>query len=429
MSFREAVSKLRSLQLFGVKLGLRNIRILLELLGNPERSFRSVHIAGTNGKGSVAALMAAALADGGFKTGLYTSPHLISEVERIRVASKEIGEEVFTRRTGEVFRAIDRGMEEGRFEAHPTYFEVMTAVAFHHFSREGVEIAVVETGLGGRLDATNVLDPALAVITRIALDHENHLGGSLEEICREKGAIIKAGTPVVVAPQEGRVIDILRDTADSKRAPFHSVSEEVEATFHRDGSLELATPGFRHRPLKPSLPGGHQKENMATAVRALEVLSRAGFEVKAKAIEEAFSTAVWRGRLEWVDLGEKRVLLDCAHNPDAARSLREYIQSLGEADFALLFAAMRDKDYGGMIAELAPIAGRVVVTRVENERSAPPEKLLWRAMRHNPRTTVAPDIETAVANLLGEDFDFTVVTGSIYLVGEFLRKFDPSRGG
>ncbi|HEX6161737.1 MAG TPA: folylpolyglutamate synthase/dihydrofolate synthase family protein [Vicinamibacterales bacterium] len=404
-----AVERLFALEQFGIKLGLDNIRTILAALGNPERAWQSIHIAGTNGKGSVAAMVECGLRAGGLKTGRYTSPHLDRIEERVAINGQPIDSATFEAVTAEVFDVIDRldaGRVPGRSlgEGRPTFFEVSTAIAFEIFKRESVDVAVVEVGLGGRFDATNVLTPTITAITSIAFDHERHLGHTLPEIAFEKAGIAKRGVPLIV----GR----LPAEAASRIA---QVAREVEAPL-----LDAhATPTDRkYPPLTPALPGRHQLENAAVAVAILERWSAMVKHLTTDAIVTGVTRCEWPARLEWLHIPPGReLLIDAAHNPAGAAALASYLQDTGSGKLPVVFAAMADKDLKNMIGALAPVASAFIATTVPNARARSAEDL---ATAIRELTTVPVDAisspQDAVARAL-EQSRRAVACGSIYMIG------------
>jgi dihydrofolate synthase/folylpolyglutamate synthase len=375
-----------------IKLGLERIRTLLSALGNPERKVPCVHVAGTNGKGSVSAMIERGLREAGFKTGLFTSPHLVSPVERIQVNGEPISEPDFLA----ALKAVEDASDP---EDHPTYFEMVTAMAFWHFARVGVERLVLEVGLGGRLDATNVVDPLLSVITPVDLDHQQYLGNTLLEIAREKAGIIKPGRPVVLAPQHPETMPAFHGDIDHVSA--WSVSDLV---LRPDGCCYTATRGSQTLRIECPLPGGHQVTNSLTAATALLRLGVGP--------EAGIAKTTWPGRLEIVRR-EPLIYLDGAHNPAAAARLKEFI----EAHFRgrpvwLVFGVMRDKDVSGITSQLFPLAAKVILTRAQHDRSLEPERIAEGAV-------VTQSVPEALSLLRTAPKDAVIfITGSLFVVGE-----------
>ena len=404
----DPLTYLVGLERFGIKFGLENISTIVERLGHPERSFRSVHVAGTNGKGSVTAMVDAALRAAGHLTARYTSPHLVTLAERFVIDGRPVEHEALVAAIADVRDAIDRLRADGGLTVQPTFFEVTTAVAFELFRRAGVEVAVLEVGLGGRLDATNVVAPPwlmATAITSIAFDHQLYLGATLREIAREKAGIIKPGVPVVVGPLEAEAADAIEEVARERGA------EVVRASAGDSRELTLG------------LRGSHQIANAAVAVRLLHILDSRGIRVPPPAIASGLAEPGWPGRLDVRRLPDGReALLDAAHNPAGASALASYLTGEGGAARPLVFAAMRDKDVSGMFAALLPAVGHLVVTRASNPRSAEVDILAQRARAVAPTLPIA--VEPAIPDALACAWRVApriVVAGSIFLLGDVMK--------
>ena len=399
------------LEQFGIKFGLDNISALVARLGHPERTFRSVHIAGTNGKGSVTAMVDAALRAAGHRSARYTSPHLVDITERFVIDGRPVSRDALVAAIADVREAIDSLRADGGLEVQPTFFEVTTAMAFELFRRAGVEVAVLEVGLGGRLDATNVIAPphvAATAITSIAFEHQKYLGTTLGEIAFEKAGIIKAGVPVVVGPLEPEAAAVIE-----------RVARERGAELIRAAAADCERFAIR-------LPGSHQRANAAVAVRVLQILDANGIRVPAHAVADGLADPQWPGRLETRRLADGReLLLDAAHNPAGAAALASYLMTDGGGVRPMVFAAMRDKDVAGMFTSLLPAVSHLVVTRASNARSAGPETLAGHARAIAPGLPIA--IEPAVADALAaawRDSPRIVVAGSIFLLGDVIKLID-----
>jgi dihydrofolate synthase/folylpolyglutamate synthase len=399
----DLLSYLFGLDQFGIKFGLDNIAALVARLGHPERAFRSVHVAGTNGKGSVTAMVDAALRAAGYRTARYTSPHLMSVNERFVVGGQPIDDRSMLQAIADVRSAIDALRSDGTLEVQPTFFEVTTAVAFELFRRAAVDVAVVEVGLGGRLDATNVVVPDVAAITSIAFDHQLYLGTTLASIAAEKAGIIKPGVPVVVGEMPSEARDVITAVAAERRAPV------VRATAADVGNR---TVGLR---------GAHQRQNAAVALRVLETLDARGTRVSRDAIDAGLADASWPGRLDLRRLADGReLLMDAAHNAAGADALAAYL--LGDVGpLPLVFAAMRDKDANGMLRALLPAVAGVTVTRASNARSADPAELGRLARRLAPAMPIViePSL-TAALDAAWRTSPRIVVAGSIFLLGDVM---------
>jgi len=399
------LERLFALEQFGIKLGLENIRAILAALGHPEQSWRSIHIAGTNGKGSVAAMVERGLRAAGLRTGRYTSPHLDRIEERVAIDGKPVDRAAFESVTAHVLEVVDRPRDES-LPVSPTFFEVSTAVAFEIFRREKVDVAVVEVGLGGRFDATNVLTPVITAITSIALDHERHLGHTLSEIAFEKAGIAKPGVPLVIGRLPGEAAARVAKVAAEAGAPI------VDA--------HATTTDRKYPPLTLALAGRHQLENAAVAVAILERWSMTVTHVPTEAIVAGLTQCEWPARLEWLRVppANGELLIDAAHNPAGATALASYLKDTGSKKLPIVFGAMADKDVNGMIAALAPVAAAFVATTVPHPRALPADQIVAEVRRQAPGVPVeavsAPD--AAVARAL-EQSRRAVVAGSIYLIG------------
>ncbi|MFQ5927953.1 MAG: bifunctional folylpolyglutamate synthase/dihydrofolate synthase [Terriglobia bacterium] len=410
------------------KWDLNNIRVLLARLGHPEQSFASIHIAGTNGKGSVAAMLASILRVAGYRTGLYTSPHLVRINERIQVNGAEIADENFAAAFSAVEREVEALLARGALPDQPSYFETLTAMAFWHFRQAGVEVAVLEAGMGGRLDATNVVTPRVAIITQVDFDHERFLGHSLAQIATEKAGILKPGVPVVAAANHRVAQRVIRARAAEVRAPLIELDaayslEQLRPTDLGRYKFELAgKAGFRLR-LAPALRGRVQVRNAATAVAAVQLLRAQGMRVTPDAIARGITETHWPGRLELVGR-EPDVFLDGAHNPAAMRELaRFWDEHCRGRNIHLVFATMRDKAVEEIADRIFPRAASVILTQAHSSRAASAHALAPLARTLNSNVLIEPEPERALARACGraQPADMVFVTGSLYLVGEVKR--------
>jgi dihydrofolate synthase / folylpolyglutamate synthase len=437
------------------KFDLAHMRVLLAAMNHPERAVPSVLIAGTNGKGSTAATLASILRASGLKTGLYTSPHLVRINERIRINGEEIGDDDFARLHGEVDRVAEKLVGEGALPWHPSFFEMMTAIAFAHFARERVEMAVLEVGMGGRLDATNVVEPRVSVIADISLDHQKFLGNTVGEIAREKVGIIRPGGVVVTLPQQPAANDVIGNTIldlgargvsavqyvppVSPGSSQYSVlgTQRTSSTSGRAGNDDSDSAQYRYEyPLQvmeteilvqTPLVGRHQLRNVALAIAAAEELSKLGIAgITAESIESGIRETRWPGRFQAIAArdGWPEIVLDVAHNPAGAWALRSALsERYGDRPLIFVFGAMRDKAISEMTEILFPLAERVIATRPENPRAAAPEEIQQAASRTGAEIESVVEVESALKR--GRDSAgpgaVLVVTGSIYLVGEAMR--------
>ena len=412
-------------QAAAAKFDLENIFVLAARLGHPERAYPTAHIAGTNGKGSTAAFLESILRQAGFRTGLNTSPHLEKINERIRVSGEEISDADFAEVLTHIHLLIEELLAASKLRAHPTYFECVTAMAFEHFARRRVGFAVFEVGLGGRLDATNILQPAVTVITRIDFDHENFLGHSLREIASEKAGILKPGIPVVIADQLPEAREVILARAYALGCPVLEPSQlfHIEQQSMQSGCVRARIREVRSGKvfeLAPTLAGRFQLENALNAVAAAQFLQRSGFPILDSAIIHGIASAVWPGRLEKLQ-SHPEIYLDGAHNPGAARELATFLtQNFPGRKIHLIYGALRDKAVDEVAGLLFPHAAEVIFTAPRSSRAVSAAQLAEIAGHHAARYAVISDAERAfdhaLAHAAPEDAIF--VTGSFYLVGQ-----------
>lgn len=401
MNYAEAVRYLYSLgnEVLTAKLGLDRITALLKALGNPHRACRWIHVAGTNGKGSTCAMIEAGLRAAGLRTGLYTSPHLIEPTERIQIAGRVVTQDQFASAFVRVHETAERMLASGELDMHPTYFETMTAMAFVMFADAKLDTVVLEVGLGGRLDATNVVTPALCVITPIDYDHQIFLGDTIEQIAAEKAGILKPGVPAVFAEQRPEAEAVLRTQAQAA----YTLSRDWPIT---DLALDARGSRFCLRGVEIHCPlaGEHQVENARVAAIALAQLgiSPAGI-----------AGTRWPGRLEHVS-ERPEIVIDGAHNPAGTRALAAYIQRFYSGRrIWIIYGALRDKAVAEMTSVLFPLADRVILTAPENARAMTPEEI------DAPGACITHSIAEAIAKLSeAAPEDVVFITGSLYLVGE-----------
>jgi len=413
------------LEFHGHKFGLENIRALTDALGRPQSAYRTVSVAGTNGKGSVCAMAARALTAAGHRTGLYTSPHLVTLRERFVVDGEMVTDAEVTAALDEVRAAIDRLIEHGGLHAQPTFFEVVTSMALVIFRRRLVDIAVLEVGLGGRLDATTVATPTAGAITTIDLDHQAHLGGTIRAIAAEKAGIAKPGMVIVCGERKPEAVDVVEEVCRRHGAALIKAWDGVDASASsRTGltTMTLRTPTRSYAPCTLALRGAHQVGNAVVAVRLLEALDAAGVSVPPPAVVDGLTRAQWRGRLELVSFDDGReVLLDAAHNPAGAECLAAYLRDAYPEGLPLVFGAMRDKNIEGMLRALLPHATRIVLTSPPSPRAASPSDLGALVAKLTPGLPV--QIETDPSSAIACAFQSArsiCVAGSIYLLGAIL---------
>ena len=471
-SYQSAVARMYALghelaQTPSHKFDLAHMRVLLAALQHPERRFPGVLIAGTNGKGSTAAALASILRASGLRAGLYTSPHLLRINERIRINGEEIPDDRFALLHDLIERTAERLIEDGELPWHPSFFEMLTAMAFEHFATSKVDIAVLEVGMGGRLDATNVVDPVLSVITDISLDHQKFLGNTITEIAREKAGIIHPRGVVVALPQSPEANDVIgnaileQDATPISAVPYvppttpasapltHIVegrpaAEPSQNTAHRVSGGYSRTPDqapegrktlISRYPLQvlgeqilieTTLVGRHQLRNIALAIAAAEELHNQGFPVSAESIQKGICETHWPGRLQVIPAQGARpeFVLDVAHNPAGAWALRSALSSFYEGRrMIFVFGAMRDKAIGEIAEILFPLGEKIIATTAHNPRSATPDEIRDSAVRVQADIEAAADVESAITRacrLAGHD-ELVVITGSIYVVGEAMR--------
>jgi dihydrofolate synthase/folylpolyglutamate synthase len=425
----DPLAYLFSLEHFGIKFGLENITALLRALGDPQLTFSSVHVAGTNGKGSVTAMIDAVLRASGYRSARYTSPHLVNLRERFVIDGEPIDAAALAAVIDRIRDVVATLRRENLLDAHPTFFEVTTAAAFELFRAARVEVAVCEVGLGGRLDATNVLQPKLAVITSIALDHQQYLGNTLADIAREKAGIIKSGVPTVVGAVPPEAAEVIARLADDRGALLLWADEgtAVERVDRSATRVHARTRRQDYGEFDLPLLGAHQLRNAAVAIRAVDLLAESGMAIPPEAVRRGLSTVRWPGRLEHLMLSDGReALLDAAHNPAGAEALASYLKTEAEPR-PLVFAVMRDKDVTGILRALVPVVSALVMTNTSNPRSTAPAVLAGIARQLSPNVAVrSVDRPEEALRLAWEESPRIVVAGSIFLLGDVLEALRPA---
>lgn len=423
--YQESIRYLFGLQKHGIKFGLNSTESLLARVGNPHRKLRFVHVAGTNGKGSTAAILSGILAGHGLKTGLYTSPHLVRFTERFRIDQREAAPE----RLLAIFESIRAGLDKSQ---DPTFFEMTTAMAFLYFAEEGVEWVVAETGMGGRLDATNVIEPDVCVITNVAFDHQEYLGQTLNSIAREKAGIIKRGVPLVTGALQPVVQGVLKTTCLRRSAPLYRFKNDFTVRRNADGSFQYRGLGKRWPALSVSLLGTHQTANAALALAAAEILEKKGvLSLDSAAVERALREVRWPARLEVLDT-HPLIVLDGAHNPQGAESLRDSLKECFSYDrLHLVLGVMADKDIRGIFRRLLPMAETAIFTQPKNARAANPEDLRKMARPYIQRHYVISDPALAIqeARQLARPEDLICIAGSLYFAGDVKEIFEKEAAG
>lgn len=418
-NYRESLDYLYGLQKHGIKFGLNSTERILERVGNPHRKLRFIHVAGTNGKGSTATMLAAILREHGFKTGLYTSPHLVRFTERFSINGQEVGAE----RMLQVFEKIRSVLDE---KEPPTFFEVTTAMAFLYFAEEQADWVIAETGMGGRLDATNVIDPEVCIITNIGFDHQEYLGSTLASIAREKAGIIKEGIPLITGALQPVVQGILKTTCMNRKAPLLRYKSDFRVRRNSDGTFQYRGMDAQWPALRVNLRGPHQTANAALAVAAAELLHRKGLlQLENSAVERALADVEWPARLEVLE-ENPTIILDGAHNPQGAESLRDALKDCFKYErLHLVLGIMADKDIRGILRRLLPLAQTAIFTQPRYSRAANPEELRRMARPYIQKHYVIPDPASAIAQArqMAEPGDLICITGSLYFAGEVKEIF------
>ena len=434
MTFDEAINYLLSLghETLAMKLGLTNIERLLSALDQPQKEYLKIQIAGTNGKGSTASMLAAIARLAGIETGLYTSPHLISITERIKINGKEISKEDFARLTLQVKETAERLVGEGDLEMLPTFFEHVTAIALLAFKEARVDIAILETGLGGRLDATTAAKAEIVGITQIALDHQEYLGDTLDQVAAEKAAIIHEGVKAIIAPQEPSTMDVILKRCDEVGVEpiIEGSTFEVEgvssdgriiATFKTTQNSELKTQNSIYPHVHSNLRGRHQLINASVAISLAESLEDFGFSISRAAVIEGLETVTHAGRLEqWS--AQHPILFDGAHNVAGAMALRDYLIEFVTEPITLVFGAMREKEIDEIASLLFPLAEHIILTKPDSPRAASPESLVQSIPENFDVVKVKLTSNVSEALRLAHEITsregLICMTGSLYLVGE-----------
>ncbi len=386
MQYDKALKYIYSRELFGIKLGLKNITELSNNLGNPQDKFKSIHVAGTNGKGSVCAIISSILQKQGYKVGVYTSPHLVDFRERIRVNGKNITKKQVSSLLSEIKPLIKKH----------TFFEVVTSLAFLYFKKEKVDFALIEVGMGGRLDATNIINPEVSVITNISLEHTQHLGDTIEKIAFEKAGIIKQHTTIITS-DDCKGLKVIKKIAKQKKSKLYKT---------------------KTKKIKSSLKGAFQYQNASLALKVIEVLNtkykNTKYKINKKAITSGLKSAKWPGRFEHV---AKNIIFDCAHNPKGAKTLRNEIKKLNCKNVYIILGIMKDKDINHICRYLEPVAKEIIITKPRIERAAMPKNI---AKFVHKKTIIIKNVNDALeyAKIKAKKNDLILLTGSIFTVGE-----------
>ena len=411
--YQEILDEMFGLCRFGIVLGLDTISRIMADLDNPQEQFAAIHVAGTNGKGSIASALAAILRAAGYTVGLYTSPHLVRFNERIQVNGTPISDKAVVAAYQRV-----RGVAEG--ERQPTFFEYTTAMALYEFARRKVDWAVVETGMGGRMDATNILAPEVTIITNISLEHQTYLGYTLGAIAHEKAGIIKPGVPLITGVKQPRARQVIHEAADANQAPLYQYGRDFRVRRRANGTFNYYGISHNWPDLRTALNGPHQVQNAALVAASCEQLMARDHQLDLPEVRQGLATHVWPGRLEKV-CDAPLVILDGAHNRAAAQQLGLYLDSrMDDRKVTLVVGILDDKPYEYMLSRWLPACHRVIVTQPRINRALPPEILAKIAKQHTHRVEIVPSVAAAVkqAYQTTSPQDAICVAGSLYVVGE-----------
>ena len=426
-AYQQCLDRIYKLGRFGIKLELETIENILRLLNHPQKNYRIVHVAGTNGKGSTASYIASILRKAGFSTGVYTSPHLIRFNERIVVDGKEITNDEVVK-AYEAVNAVDIGKRRA------TFFEIATAMGFYHFSKADVEWAVIETGMGGRFDATNIVRPQVSVITNLSIEHTDYLGATIKDLANEKGGIIKKKVPLVTAVSQPSGHDVIKKLAAKNDSLIYQYKKEFSARKNPNQDTYTYKGIFsRYERLTKPLPGDHQKENLSLAIAACELIFNSlknvdpRYRLTPDIVKDGISATRWPGRLEVV-MEHPKVIVDGAHNLKAAKVLGRYLTDrFIDTKLTLVLGILDDKPYEKMLESLLPCADRIIVTKAKIDRSIEPETLKKTIEKiTDVPVSIVEDVKEAVSNAieLSESDDAVCIAGSLYVAGEAKEKFD-----
>ena len=426
ISYQECLDRIYHLGRFGIKLELSTIGNILRFLNDPQKTYHTVHVAGTNGKGSTATYIASILREAGFKTGIYTSPHLIKFNERICVDGKEISDDEVVE-AYEAVNAVDIGKRKA------TFFEIATAMAFYHFAKADVEWAVIETGMGGRFDATNVMQPQVSVITNLSIEHTDYLGSTIKDLANEKGGIIKGNTPVITAVSQPSGIEVIKTLSQEKKAPLYRFKHDF--SIRKTPKKETLNYRGLHQNftnLTQPLPGEHQRENLSLGLAACELIfdrfqgNDDRYNLDQELVEKGLAEAKWPGRLEVIQEAPV-VIVDGAHNLKAAQVLGKYLtQTQADKKLTLVIGILDDKPYAEMLQHLVPCAQRVIITKAKIDRSLETEVLVEAVKKiKDCELQVIEDVKEAVSFAISSSSkeDAICIAGSLYVAGEAKEKF------
>ncbi len=408
-----------ALQKFGIKFGLSSTSTLLDRLGHPEKGLQCVHIAGTNGKGSVASFLSSILSQAGLKVGLYTSPHLVRFTERFQINGREIDQA----QAAALMRTVSTAFDP---REPPTFFEAVTAMGLLYFAQQKTDIAILETGMGGRLDATNVVTPLISIITSISMEHQEYLGHTLLQVAGEKAGIVKPRVPVLTGVNQPKVIDLIENTCREKNAPLYRLGRDFHTRF---SNKQLSYRGLHsnYTSLHLGLPGRHQGRNAALALAASELLKDRGYLITDHSRQIGIARTIWPGRMQ-ILAARPQIMLDGAHNPAAIKALADSLQQDPTySRLILVIGIMADKAAKPILRTILPLADHVIFTRPVYERAMDPAKLMEQADALPAQYEVIPELTQALdrAQGIAQPADLIVVTGSLFTVGEALSYLDP----
>jgi len=412
-TYNRCLKTMYGLRRFGIILELDTIKGILKALGNPQNNFASIHVAGTNGKGSVAAALSSILHQSGYKVGLNTSPHLVRFNERILINNRQISD-------ADVVKSYQAVQQVHHGDRSPTFFEFTTAMALYEFGRQGVDWAVIETGMGGRFDATNVIRPAISIITNVSMEHREYLGNTLAQIAREKAGIIKKKTPVVTAIKQKQAQAVVNRVASKKSAPLYILGKHFKVRRQNAGEFSYFGIENTWRHMHTPLLGHYQVENAALALATCELLHKDKAEISRKNIQDGLTKTRWSGRLEIVS-DNPLVILDGAHNLIAARNLARFLsENLPHRRITLVLGILDDKPYAAMLKSLLPVCSRAIITRAKTARALAPQQLYAAAKKIISDVTIIPQVAAAARQAVetaGPD-EAVCIAGSLYVVGE-----------
>ncbi|HZJ83056.1 MAG TPA: folylpolyglutamate synthase/dihydrofolate synthase family protein [Clostridia bacterium] len=421
MDYNQALDYIHGTYKFGSKLGLKNIKELLKRLGNPEKEFKYIHIAGTNGKGSVTSMLSHILYEAGYRVGMFVSPYLENFTERIQVNLQEMPREDLAKIAQRVKGKIDEMVADG--SNHPTEFEIVTAIGLVFFAEKKVDIAVVEVGLGGRLDSTNIVEePLVSVITTIDFDHMHILGDTLDKIAYEKAGIIKTGRPVISYPQQDDAARVIKNIAKDRNAPLYLVTKDqisVKKTSIHENIFDFLYKNSKYKGLRLKLVGEHQTLNAATALTTIEVIKELGVYISKEAIISGLCKTRWPGRLEKV-YENPTIIIDGAHNRSGARALANTMENyFSQKGITLVLGILKDKEVEGIISNICPLAHTTIITKPDNPRAMEPEELEERVKEYCDNTIIENNLIKAIdkAKDISKNQGTVLVCGSLYLAG------------